>query len=91
MEEKDMAGGKNKESVNVAARVNMLLTAKGMKVSELAREMGRTPQSLAHLLKRNDPTTSQMAELAKALDTDIQMLLTPVTAEEYGRLMLDNL
>lgn len=51
--------------MGMAVKVKMLLAAKGMTVTDLAREMGTTHQNIAAKLKRDNLAERDLEEIAK--------------------------
>lgn len=72
-------------SINhIKARIEVECRRSSITVSELARRTGRSPQALRDILVRGNPTLSTIREIAAALEVDMEELIRPVTAEEYG-------
>jgi transcriptional regulator with XRE-family HTH domain len=72
---------------NFAARVDILLGARGETRSDLARALGMTPQALRDILLRGEPRMSTIVKVAAALGVLPQELLRPVSEREFATLM----
>lgn len=77
---------------HLRARVELTCAARGWSFRDLARAMDRTYQGLVSALNRK-PVTARCrakleADLARALELDMEDLVRPVTVVEYGRAMI---
>jgi len=69
---------------HIKARIEVECQKLGVTMAEIARRTGRSPQALQDILKRGNPTLSTLREIADAMDVEMDVLIKPVTAEEYG-------
>jgi lambda repressor-like predicted transcriptional regulator len=70
------------------ARLQVECARKGWSLSELARQLGKTPQGLQDVLRRGNPKAETLAVIADALDIGVARLYQPVTPEEYGKVFM---
>ena len=70
------------------ARIEILIRGKGWSFRDLAKAMGRSPQSLRYIINAGDPKRSVLESMATALDVTPDDLLEEVTTEEYGEAFL---
>lgn len=77
---------------HLRARVELACAARGWSFRDLARAMQRTYQGLVGALNRKAVTArcraGLEADLARALELDMEELTRPVTPAEYGRQMI---
>ena len=73
------------EDVNhIKARIEVECRKRGITVSEVGRRTGRSPQAFQDILRRGNPTLATLKEIAAALEVEMEDLIRPVSAEEYG-------
>lgn len=73
---------------NVTARVKMILRERNQFVSDVTDRIGKATSWWSPTLKQNNPTMKTLARIAHALEVDPVDLVTPVTHEEFGRIMI---
>ena len=61
------------------ARLQVECARKGWSLSELARQLGKTPQGLQDVLRRGNPKAETLAVIADALGISVAKLYQPVT------------
>jgi len=86
-----MSKDKEKDSAQInhfRARIEIYLRQKGWSFRDLAKAMGRSPQSLRYIINAGDPKVSVLESMAGALDVTPDDLLEEVTTEEYGEAFL---
>jgi lambda repressor-like predicted transcriptional regulator len=66
------------------ARLQVECARKGWSLSELARQLQKTPQGLQDVLRRGNPKAETLTQIADALGVSVAKLYRPVTPEEYG-------
>ena len=60
--------------MDMTERIRIMLVKRGnMSESELARKIGTSPQNLHNKFKRNNFSTSELEEIASALDCDLRI------------------
>ena len=60
--------------MDMTERIRIMLVKRGnMSESELARKIGTSPQNLHNKVKRNNFSTSELEEIASALDCDLRI------------------
>ena len=60
--------------MDMTERIRIMLVKRGnMSESELARKIGTSPQNLHNKFKRNNFSTSELEEIAAALDCDLRI------------------
>jgi lambda repressor-like predicted transcriptional regulator len=70
------------------ARVKVEAARRGWSLADLARGCERSPQWLNDVLVRENPKLDTIRLLAGVLGCSIDRLLKPVTAEEFGKIMI---
>jgi len=60
----------------------------GISRAELARRIGKTPQSLHDVISRGNMKATLALDVARALDIPMEVLLTPVSEHEYAQAKL---
>jgi transcriptional regulator with XRE-family HTH domain len=70
-------------------RVEVCLARAGLTKADLAHALDISQPALWQLLDRGAPRVSTLQRLAKVLRVPMAELLRPVTAHEYGQVMLD--
>ena len=73
---------------HIKARVELLAARQDRTLSDVAKAMGRSPQSLQAVLERGNPVAGTLLELAEALGVTPNDLFEEVTPEEYGELRI---
>lgn len=60
--------------MDMTERIRIMLVKRGnMSESELARKIGTSPQNLHNKFKRNNFSTSELEEIAAALNCDLRI------------------
>jgi ribosome-binding protein aMBF1 (putative translation factor) len=57
----------------------------GISRAELARRIGKTPQSLHDVISRGNMKATLALEISRALEVPMEVLLTPVSEHEYAQ------
>ena len=70
------------------ARIEVECKRRGWTLGELAKRLGKSPQTLNALLRRGDPKHSTTMEICKALDMTWLDFQANVTPAEYGEAMM---
>jgi len=71
------------------ARLTVEMTRKGWRVTDLAEACDRTSAWLNEVMNHSNPRLETLKLMADALGVEPSKLLEPVTAEEYGTVMLE--
>lgn len=69
-------------------RVDICLSKVGMSRADLEHALGISQPALWQLLDRGAPRVSTLLRLSKVLGVSMSELMRPVSAEEYGSMML---
>lgn len=70
------------------ARFEIECRKAGLSLSEVARRLGKAPQTLHLMVQRGNPRVELLSGIAAVLGCTVEQLLAPVTPEEYGTTML---
>lgn len=57
-------------AITVSEQIKVLCTLKGISLAELARRLGKSPQSFNAKLKRESFTIQELEEIAKATEVE---------------------
>lgn len=71
-----------------AARLEVEIARAGLTKVKLAEKLGTSPQAVRDLIHRGRPSSATLHKLAEVLGCSAAVLLTDVTPEEYGAVML---
>lgn len=66
------------------ARIEVETHRRRWSLSEFARRVGRTPQSLNDVMMRNNPRLDMIVNFAAVFEMTVDDFLVPITAKQYG-------
>lgn len=66
------------------ARIEIETHRRQWSLSEFARRVGRTPQSLNDVMMRNNPRLDIIVKFAEVFEMTVDDFLVPITVRQYG-------
>ena len=79
--------GKIRKVNHFKGRVEVECAKRGISLTELGNRMGASQAALSGMLNYGSPSLKTLKRIAVALQVNVAILLQPVSAEEYGKVM----
>lgn len=70
------------KKMTVGERIKLFIKRRGLTITALSKQLGRTPYALSQLLKQENIGSKHLEEIAKALHVPLYMLFIPLEEEE---------